>query len=653
MLAQRLAGLGAAILTIAVLLLVGITDSTPVASLRASGFDALQRHWPRVSPPQPVVIVDIDEASLKSVGQWPWPRDTLAALVDRLRAAGASAIAFDILFPEPDRLSPAALVKTPAMAAVIHSAENADVPDFDHLFAQAIAKAPVVLAAATVSNQAAADLVPAKAGFASTGLSAIDAPLRFEAVTSNLPALNAAASGVGLINIDLAASSGVTRSLPLIWSDGKVYRPSLALEALRVALNEKSIIVNGSNTLTNAVESVRVGGLEIPTAENGAIELYFRPDLRNLYISAHDVLAETNDDALKSELSGKIVLIGTSATGLLDMRVSPLGETIPGVSVHAQAIEQVLSGQFLTRPQWVKSAELVFVLIAGLGFWLLGLWARPLLLLASLALVVGLILAVTTQAFRNGGLMVDATFPVLSSILMFGETLAFKLFVSDRRGREMRQAFSRFVAPSVLSEIEKDPAALRLGGQQREVTVMFADIKNFTPLTEKLAPEDLVRVVNRVLTICTHAILAEKGTLDKYIGDAVMAFWNAPIALPAHQLHAAQAALKIQAALAAFNADDPCADVLRQSGLWPLGMRIGLASGPATVGNLGSEERFDYSVLGETVNAAARAEAACKVVGADIVIAGTIAKETESLNLRDVGRLQLKGVSDLVQCHAL
>ncbi|MDE2385625.1 MAG: adenylate/guanylate cyclase domain-containing protein, partial [Alphaproteobacteria bacterium] len=409
----------------------------------------------------------------------------------------------------------------------------------------------------------------------------------------------------------------------------------------------------GSPTLAGAVNSIRVGQIEIPTAEQGALAVYYHHDDTNLYVSAAQLLEPTQLASLRPLIEGHIVLVGATATGLLDTRVSSLGESLPGVAVHAQALEQVMSGQFLSRPEWVADFEMVLVAAAGLAFSILaGLW-RPLPLIGALLATLAALAGLTSWFFLTQNLLFDFTFPFTALVAVFLVTLAFKLLVTERHGRALRTAFSRYVASPVLEQIERNPQTLKLGGEQREVTVMFADIKNFTPLTEKLPPKELVSCVNRILQASTAAILARNGTLDKYIGDAVMAFWNAPVEMQDHQYQAALAALDIHKAVAALNADPLFAAPLKARNLWPISLRIGLASGPATVGNMGSRDRFDYSVLGETVNTAARAEAACKEVAADTLLAGALIGKSATLATLDAGKRQFRGAGQLRQCHAI
>jgi adenylate cyclase len=632
-----------ALVAIAGLLTLRSFDPAYLRAQRLAGFDTLQQIWPRQKGDVEYVrIVDIDEKSLKALGQWPWPRDQIASLTRNLTQLGAAAIAFDIVFPEPDRLSPRRLAENPAYAPYFASAQP--LPDTDQLLAEALAASPSVLAFAK-GQQRPASTLPLKSSIAFTGEPVVGAAPTFKSITGNIEALETAATGLGTMDIDLAGEQGIARAIPMFWSDGERLLPALSIEALRVAQGADAIVVHGNSESPNIIEGVNVGALEVPVSESGFFQVHFRPQDPALYVSASDVMAPEFQESLRSKIEGHIVLIGTSATGLLDTRITPLAETVPGVSVHAQAIEQILAGRFLSRPDWLADAEVFAALLLSLATAALAAFNRP-----ATALVTGLtctlgILTATGTGFHTYGYLVDASFPLLLLLGSFLASIAWRLFVTDRQGRVMRNVFGHYVAPSVLNEIERNPEGLKLGGEVRDVTVLFLDIANFTPLSEKLKPVELVSVVNGLWDACTKCILAEQGTIDKFIGDAVMAFWNAPLPCDGHQARACKAALAMREAVNAYNHLPEVRTKLESIGAWPLGIRIGIATGPACVGNMGSSDRFDYSVIGETVNTAARAEAACKQVGHDIVVAGETSAETLALAHLPAGRIQLKGHS--------
>jgi adenylate cyclase len=632
-----------AVAAVATLLLVRGQDPSFLQAQRAAGFDTLQRLWPRQpDQDQPVRIVDIDEKSLKQLGQWPWPRDQLAKMTRNLADLGAAVVAFDIIFPEPDRMSPKRLAENPDYAGFIKS--EILLPDTDQAFAEALGSTQSVLAFST-GQQRPASTLPLKSSIAQTGQTVAGAAPSIKNVTGNIEPLEAAATGLGNINIGLGTEQGVARSIFLLRSDGERLLPALSIEALRVAQGADALVVHGNADTPDIIEAVSVGAVEIPVSEIGFFQLYFRPNDQSLYISAADILDAEQREKLRPEIEGRIILVGTSATGLLDSRATPLGETVPGVFVHAQAIEQIVSGQFLSRPEWIVGAEILIATIVALLTAMIAAFATPALALAFGAAFAIAITALSGLAFRQYGLLIDASFPLLLLIGSFLTSIAWRLLVTDRQGRMMRNVFGHYVAPTVLAEIERNPEGLKLGGEVRDITVMFLDIENFTPLSEKLKPDELVTVVNGLWDVCSKSILAENGTIDKFIGDAVMAFWNAPLPCEAHQYRACKAALSIRDAVHDYNHLPVVRSTLEAISAWPLGIRVGLASGPACVGNMGSTDRFDYSVIGETVNTAARAEAASKHVAHDIVVAGEIAAETQKLAILSAGFVSLKGRS--------
>ena len=651
---QKIHGLAIGILATLLMLVLRVADPNAITTLRGAGFDTYQRLWPRKNfPPQPVRIVDIDEASLQTLGQWPWPRTKLAKLVDELSALGAAAIAFDIVFPEPDRMSPDSVLDSLDIKNAL-SIQNVTLPktlpNNDAIFAAAISNRPVVTAFATTSGPTA--VTPqSKAGFAQTGLPAFNAPTRMGHLTQNIQIIDQAAAGLGSMNIDLAGEQGIARQIPLVVTDGTKFYPSLSLEALRVAQGVDTYVVNASSNTEDAIESVRVGGIEIPLTERGQLTVYYSPNDPTLSVSAARVIEGNDREALSPLIAGNIVLVGTSALGLLDTRTSSLGQEIAGVSIHAQALQQILSGTYLNRPWWAEVTEYGFVAAMGLLISTGLAFMRPLPVVTSLFACLSIFVALAATAFLRLGILVDATFPVLGVATIFLIAIAFRLLITDREGRQLRNVFGRYVAPSVLTEIENNPNSFKLGGETRDVTVMFVDIQNFTPMSENLKAEDLVNTVNRLLSLCSKGILDEGGTIDKFIGDAVMAFWNAPIAQVDHQYLAARAALNIQNRINDFNADPTIKSLLSPIGLWPIAVRIGLATGPAVVGNMGSQERFDYSVLGETVNLASRAEGICKTVKHNILIAGKLEDKTKSLAILQGGAVLVRGKSVRTSIH--
>lgn len=606
---------------VALLLALRAADPYAVRVARETSFDTYQQIKPREAPDGlPLRIVDIDEASLAQLGQWPWSRAVMADIAERLTELGAAAIVFDVLFPEPDRLSPSGFM--------------AGGEDYDARFAAALSAGPSVLAMTrTVGGPAPPGL---KAGFAITGTDPLPRLPLLDGVAAPLPVLAEAAKGVGVASLD-REGAGVARRLPLLWSDGSKPLPTLSVEALRVAQGASTIVILGDSAGAGTVEELRVGSVTVPTGPAGDLWLYYRPLPADLYIPAHALLA--NDPAaLAPRVAGHIVLVGASASGLLDIRASALGEAVPGLAIHLQALEQMLTGVFLNRADWVGGLELLTIAAGGLAVVLAVLLTGPLVGLAVSLVVAGLVLAGSWVAFVQFGLLIDASFALFAVLATYAAMAFFQFAVTDADKRRIRGAFAHYVEPTLLTQIEANASLLRLGGEVREMTVMFCDVRNFTALSERTRPAELVGILNRLFAALGAAIVRHLGTIDKFMGDAVMAFWNAPVDVERHARRACEAALDMRQALAELNALHPDDEVIA--------IGIGISTGPALVGNMGFEARFDYSCIGDTVNVASRIEGACKAVCYDILVTAETRAAAPELAYLAAGSVVLKGISE-------
>jgi adenylate cyclase len=639
------------ILTTLVLLLavaVRVADPDPVARLRLSIFDSYLKLSPRTPDPgMPVRIVDIDEASLARVGQWPWPRRELAEIVERLRLAGAATISLDLILAEPDRLSPAEIARHVRAAPELAPLNDliAALPSNDDRLAAAIAKAPVVLGLAGDNGVATAPPDPI-ARFAVAG----DDPKlfvpSFRGGVTNLPVLAAAAKGRGAVNW-LPSQDQIVRRVPLLLNIAGTLHPSLSVETLRVALQETTLFVRssgGSGVLAfgqeTGVETIRIGTTVLPTDADGQLWLNFaRADPRR-YISAYRILDGSFDAA---DVAGRHVLIGASATGLLDLRATPLEQSVPGVEIHAQALEQMLSGEHLVRPAFATGAELMFLVAAGALVAGLIRRAGPIVAAVIGALSIAAVSAGSWLAFAKGGYLFDPVYPALALLALYltGSLVTYIKTETDRA--RVRAAFSHYLAPPLVDEIARNPDRLKLGGEMREVTLLFADVRGFSRISEGMDAEALIRFINKLFTPLTEIILEQRGTIDKFMGDAVMAFWNAPLADPQHAANACRAALAMQAELARMN--QIWAAVAAAAGEKAPEVRIGvgLNTGACCVGNVGSPERLNYSVLGDAVNIAARLEEATKSYAVPIIAGERTAGKAQGFAFLEIGTATLRG----------
>jgi adenylate cyclase len=640
-------------LVIAVVLLTACTalriaDPEPVARLRLSVFDSYLRSAPRaVDTSFPVRIVAIDEASLARVGQWPWPRDRLAAIVTKLSAAGAASITFDMVFAEPDRLSPEELAKSlganPNVTAL--AAELAKVPANDDVLAKALAPAPVVLGVAGNTNgEHKIARYPGALSYAG------DDPAgfvhAFAGGIENLPVLTKTAHGIGAVNW-LPSSDQVVRRIPLLVSIAGSLYPSLALEAFRVGTGQSTIFVKSSGGSgldafgqKTGIESIRVGHTILPSDGRGELWLKFSHSDPRRMISATSILDGSFDPA---DVKARHIIIGATATGLLDLRATPLDTAVPGVEIHAQALEQILAGDHLVRPAYAAGAEIVFLVLAGaLVAWLIGRSGALIAAAVGLA-AIGLIVALSWFAYARHGLLFDPVYPSLSVALLYLGVSLTSYLKSEAERAGIRSAFGHYVAAPLVEELARNPEKLKLGGETRDVTLLFADVRGFSKISEGMRAEELIRFVNRLFTPLTDEILKNRGTIDKFMGDAVMAFWNAPLTDPTHAVNACRTALAMLDALARLNAELEAESVAAGKAFAPIRMGIGLNTGSCVVGNVGSPQRFDYSVLGDVVNVAARFEEATKTYSAGIIVGERTAAEAPHFALLELGAVTPRG----------
>jgi len=640
-----------------VALTLRITASDLLERLSLVCFDLYQKAAPRAAGDAPIRVVDIDDKSLSKIGQWPWPRTIVAQLIDKLREAGAAVIAFDIDFAEPDRTSPKLLL--PLLAKNGVDAEDAGkllsaVPDPDQRLAEAMRKVPVVTGFILTDRGQAQPPLP-KAGFAFVG----DDPLwhvdSFPAAVSNLPGLEAAATGNGFLN-QFVDWDHIVRRVPLILKLGEKPYPSLVAETLRVALGASSYVgrAAGANAEKSFGEktgltAIRIGQLAIPTDPAGRVWLHYAAPRRDRFVFAADVLSGKFDPALFAD---HIVLVGTSAAGVVnDQQATPIARDVPGVEIHAQLLEQILRGAFLVRPDWAVGAEVLFTLLVGIGLILalprIGALPSALLGGTSVALAFGS----SWLLFKHAHLLIDPVYPWAVMTLVYLVATLLGYLRTEARQRQIRGAFSQYMSPHYVDELAAHPERLTLGGQARMMTIMFCDIRGFTSLSEKLDAESLTHFMNSFLSPMTEIITERKGTIDKYIGDCIMAFWNAPLDDPDHVKNAVQAAQAMRRKLIELNR-------LWQSeaayGVFlPVRIGIGLNTGECVVGNFGSLQHFDYSLLGDPVNLASRLESLGKVYGVDLMIGEETAVGLDDPALIELDLVAVKGKSEAGRIYTL
>ncbi len=621
-------------------------------------FDQYQRWRPRpYNFDQPVRIVDIDDESLHLIGRWPWPRQTMGDLVDKLVKADVAAIGFDVLFSEKDR--PSGNLNACARGAV-HSADAVsrceESADGDVAFAHAIADRPVVLGVyLTPTHNGSQASLATKAGFSFVG----DPPMPFlnqeQGALVPIPELAAAASGLGFLNW-LPDDDRVVRRVPLLFDINGQVEPSLAMEALRVAQGASGYIVKSTTAFgatagkSAGVEAIKVGDVVVPVQADGELRVWFAKSDPRRSFPAWKVL---QPDADLSDLAGKIVFVGASASLLGDIVATPLDPNTPGVEAHAQLIEQILSGVTLDRPNWAFGAELFAGAVASLALAAV-LPFVPIYWAAIFgAAVAGALSYLGWFFFTQHGVLFDPVMPALSSGFVFLAGVGQLYSQKRQQVSEIRGAFGRYVSPAVVARLAEHPEQLQLGGQQRELTVMFCDIRSFTTLSEGFTAVELSTFLNEYLSPLTDIILREEGTVDKYMGDAIMAFWNAPLDDPAHGIHGVRAALEMRETLARLNGEWKERAGKAGRAFREVRFGIGLNTGECSVGNMGSVQRFDYSALGDEVNIASRLEGSSKQFGVDVVASAATRDQALEFAWLEIDHVKLKNKTRSVALFAL
>jgi adenylate cyclase len=602
-------------------LLVGIAalrvlDPAPVEEIRVRTFDTFQRLDHRVKTARPVTVIDIDERSLSELGQFPWPRTRIADLVTNLTRLGAVVIAFDIMFSEPDRLNPDAAADTIRNLDEDTRAKLRALPSNDRILADALSSSRVVLGESglpfVVSEY---DKSLPVTGLATKGEDPTNFMLDFPGLLRNVLVLEAAAAGRGLLTIK-PERDGIVRRVPMIAQAQGAIMPSLSFEMLRVAAGASTILVDTDKA---GIKSIRVKNFQIPTDNHGQLWVHFARHDQSIYVSAVDVL---QGRAPPDKIQGKLVLIGTSATGLYDVKTTPVSPAMPGVEIHAQVLESALTGAVISQPNYGIVVEFATALLFGLLVIAFAPLFGPITLVALGAVFASALIGTSWYFYTQHRLLIDFTYPLMSTTSIY-LTLIFSSFVREQAQRKrIRTAFSQYMSPALVAQLAQSPEKLVLGGEEREMTIMFSDMRGFTSISEtyKSDPQGLTALMNRFLTPLTNAILGRKGTIDKYMGDAIMAFWNAPLDDKEHQLNACEAALDMLARVDELNQAREQEALDGGHTYIPLNVGVGLNTGTCVVGNMGSDVRFDYSVFGDSVNLASRLEGQSKEYGFPIIV---------------------------------
>ncbi|UPK36394.1 adenylate/guanylate cyclase domain-containing protein [Bradyrhizobium sp. 186] len=619
-------------------------DPPPIQELRLRTFDMFQLIDPRHKTVRPVTIIDIDDKSLAKLGQWPWPRTRIADLIVNLTNLGAVTIGFDVVFSEADRLNPDLVASQMRSLDDATRAKLRELPSNDQILSEAIKRSRVVL------GETGQRAIPSEVdktlpftGVATVGEGGAERFLfEFPGLLRNVPEIEKVAAGRGLFSIP-TERDGLIRRVPMVMRAQGNIMPSLSLEILRVVTGTPTLLIRTDKT---GVRAVRLKGVEIPTDQNGQLWVHYARQDPSIYVSAADVL---DNSVPRSKIAGKLVLIGTSAVGLNDIKTTPVSSTMPGVEIHAQVLESVLSGAVISQPNYALGVELLAALIIGLLVIIFTPNLGPVRLVLAGATFAAILIGVSWFFYAQYRYLIDFTYPLLSTTAIY-LTLIFASFVREQRQRvQIRGMFAQYMSPVLVEQLAQSPEKLVLGGEEREMTIMFSDVRGFTTISEsyKHDPQGLIALMNRFLTPLTDVIIEQKGYIDKYMGDAIMAFWNAPLDDKEHELNACEAAIQMLEQIDAVNKEREQEAADGGHIYIPLNVGIGLNTGIGVVGNMGSDLKKNYSVLGDSVNLASRLEGQSKEYGFPIIVgSGTALAAKDKFAIIELDFVMVKGKTE-------
>jgi len=582
------------------LLLLRVFDPFPVETLRLKYFDTLLTLKEPVES-KTISLYNIDEDALAEGGQWPWPRQQLAALNHQLFDAGAVAVVYSVLFPEVDRFGG------------------------DAAFAESMTQMPTFLSAVATADTDRQE--GWHIGVATMG-PVLEHAFNYSGILPNVDVLQASAAGTGIVNT-APEVDGLVRRVPMVIRVGESLYPALGLDVLRGLAGDPSYQVKASE---NGIQVVRVPSFDTINTD-----------------AAGRVWIDWATSFSEEPLAGTIIFVGVTAAGISPLVPTPRGLMYPH-QIQATLFETLLNGTSPVRPDWALGAEILVILIFGL----LTAWSvryLPVLAVPTGVIVIG-VLAVSASVwgYLRLELLVDAAFPVLSSLVVGGTGVAQRMISEYRQKLQIKGMFGTYVSPKLVQQLVDDPSLMKLGGDTKTMSFLFCDIVGFTPISEHFKnnndPQGLVTLINRLLSALTDVVLSIDGTIDKYMGDCVMAFWNSPVDCPDHEERAVTCAAMMLVALEHLNKE------LELEGLPKLGIGVGLNTGPAVVGNMGGKQRFDYSAIGDSVNVAARLESSSRKYDEDVLIGEATAKAVPHM-VEYLDSIQVKGKTENLEVYTL
>ena len=620
---------------------IRIDNSDTVKTLRYKTWDKFQTIHPREVVSDSVTVVNITEDDLKTYGQWPWPRHVMAMLHAKIADAGAILVNYNILFAEADRMSGVEYLKSMPMTNELREQLGKTLLDTDAVFSIVLKESKRAVLMMSVKNESGVEL-PSTTQIIEKGNVK---PWLYEygGIVSPHPKVSAGASGMG-VNVTSPEPDAVVRKMPvLIRINGKIY-PSMILENVRMLNGSKRIkVVAKQHGIDEVLVSKKAG---IPVNHHAEMYINYADPSNYIQMSATDILT---DNFNENKIKDRIVVVGLDAAGLSVLKYTPHGLTTDQ-NITVQALDTLLTGKYLVRTPQADTYEIVFLALLLLLLILVlprtsVMLAVPLLFFVEVGVAYG-----AFMAYANKGFLIDPSWIMLSVFLIWSHSTYNNFATQSRLRKQIKKQFEHYLDPGMVKKLQKDPSLLKLGGETKSMTFLFSDIRGFTPISEKYKgnPEGLTKLINRFLTRMTDVIIKNGGTIDKFMGDCIMAFWNAPIENKKHREMAIKSAIEMQVALKELNTK------LIAEGLPEINIGIGINTGEALVGNMGSEQRFDYSVIGDAVNLASRLESSSKTLGKTLVI-GEDTRRTIETNFafEYIDSITVKGKTEEIKVYTI
>ncbi len=625
----------------AILLGVRVDNGDTVKTLRYKTWDYFQQIHPRDTISDSITVVNITEEDLERYGQWPWPRHVMAMLHARIGDAGAILINYNILFAEPDRMSGVEYLKSMPMTNELREQLGSVLLDTDAVFSTILKESGNAVILMSVKNTAGVEL-PSTTQIIEKG-NVKPWIYEYQGIVAPTQKISVGVAGMG-VNVTSPEPDAVVRKMPvLIRINGKIY-PSMLLENVRLLNGSKRIkVIAKEHGIDEVLVSKKAG---VPVNHNAEMYIHYADPEKYVQMSATEIFSDSFNE---NKIKGRIVVVGMDAAGLSVLKYTPHGLTTDQM-ISAQALDTLLTGKFLLRTPQADTFEILFIAFLGLLMILLVPRVSVLFSVPLLLFVTGGISYASFMAYANKGFLVDPSFAVLYVFIIWSHSTYNNFATQSRLRKQIKKQFEHYLDPGMVKKLQKDPSLLKLGGETKTMTFLFSDIRGFTPISEKYKgnPEGLTKLINRFLTRMTDVIIKNGGTIDKFMGDCIMAFWNAPIANPKHRQMAIKSAIEMQKELVKLNKK------LIAEGLPEINIGIGINSGEALVGNMGSEQRFDYSVIGDAVNLASRLESSSKTLGKTLVIGeGTRETIEKHFKFTYIDSITVKGKTEKIKVYTI